>query len=76
MYYYIEKYNKKIQKYERRQYKVMKILKKIDSAGLEKDYGLFLTKSTEKINKYDNLINKYMDKKDFYISLHQKLKNN
>lgn len=76
MYYYIEKYNKKIRKYERRQYKVMKNLKKIDNAGLEKDYGLFLTKCTEKINKYDNLINRYMDKKDFYISLNQKLKNN
>jgi len=76
MSYYIEKYNEKIRKYEKRQYKVMKNLKKIDEAGLEKEYGLYLTKCTEKINKYDNLINKYMEKKDFHISLYQKLKNN
>lgn len=75
MHHYIEKYNKKIQKYEKKQYKVMKILKKISESGLEIEYGFYLTKCTEKINKYDHLINKYLDKKDFYISLHQKLKN-
>lgn len=76
MRYYIKKYDKKINEYEKKMYKNMKLIKKISESKYEAKYYLLLTNNTKKLDKYEEKIQKYREKRDYYISLFQDLSNN